>query len=93
MATFVISLTYSKPMDVVEARTDDHRAYMGQLFNDGVLLASGPYNPRTGGMLILNAEDLDAVNALLAKDPFYTEGVADYDIREWRPTTGGARFN
>ena len=44
-------------------------------------------------MLILNAEVWDAVNAQRAKGPFYTGGVADYDIREWRPTTGGARFN
>jgi len=84
-------LTYRVPMDVVEAATDRHRAYLRQLKADGTLVASGPFNPRTGGAFLLRVPDESAAAALDAVrdgDPFFTLGVANYQLLQWNPVIG-----
>ncbi|MHC4840571.1 MAG: YciI family protein [Planctomycetota bacterium] len=83
MPHFVVTISYIKPMDVVEEHTPAHREFSGNLANDGFLKASGPFSPRTGGMLICAAADKAAVEARLSSDPFWVHEVAIYDIREW----------
>lgn len=92
MPYFVVTINYVKPMEEVEAHTPAHRAYSGGLAQKGVLLASGPFSPRTGGMLIMRADSREDVDAVVADDPFKQEGIADYEIREWVPKVGAERF-
>lgn len=88
----IVLLSYKVPLAVVEEHTAAHRAYMKQLHEEGHLVASGPFVPRTGGALLIRAEDRAGVERLLAVDPFNTNGVADYDIRMWAPTLGASLF-
>jgi uncharacterized protein YciI len=92
MAYFIVTITYVKPMDEVESHTPAHREYSAQLAERGVLLASGPFSPRTGGMLIMQGESREAVDAVIADDPFKKESIADYEVREWVPKVGADRF-
>ncbi|OIN85723.1 MAG: hypothetical protein AUJ12_08390 [Alphaproteobacteria bacterium CG1_02_46_17] len=82
---FVILLHYLKPIEEVERIVVPHRAYLDQLYKDGVLLASGPQIPRTGGVLLAKGMDKEVLWELLHKDPFYTEGIADYKLIEFDP--------
>ncbi|MFA7277154.1 MAG: YciI family protein [Pseudobdellovibrionaceae bacterium] len=82
---FVIILTYKKPPDIVEAVRGVHRAFLDTLYAQNVLLASGPQIPKTGGILIARGMDQTELEALLQKDPFYTEGIADYQIIAFDP--------
>jgi len=43
---------------------DEHRAYLRELKAQGWLLASGPMDPRSGGMLMLRVPDEDSAAAL-----------------------------
>ncbi|HET8611274.1 MAG TPA: YciI family protein [Sphingomonas sp.] len=81
MAVFLISLTYKKSLEEVDRLLDAHIAWLKQGYAEGLLLASGRKQPRTGGMLIACGAR-DAVEALLADDPFRREGIADYAITE-----------
>ncbi|MDC1142212.1 YciI family protein [Planctomycetota bacterium] len=92
MPHFVVTIGYIKPMDIVEEHTPAHRDFCATLDTDGVLKASGPFSPRTGGMLICEATDKAALEALLAKDPFWVNKVASYDIREWVVKVGADLF-
>ena len=85
---FVATLTYRVPMDQVEAATADHRAYVKTLHEQGKLLASGPFAPRVGGMLMLQAGSRDEVDMMLVDDPFLDRGIATYEVRQWIPTIG-----
>ncbi|MDD3021576.1 MAG: YciI family protein [Alphaproteobacteria bacterium] len=82
---FVVLLHYLKPIEEVERVVVPHRAYLDQLYKDGVLLASGPQIPRTGGVLLAKGMDKEDLWELLHKDPFYTEGIADYKLIEFDP--------
>jgi uncharacterized protein YciI len=84
-------LRYRKPLEEVVKHVDAHRAYLGGLKAKGLLLASGPLDPRTGGALLLRVPD-DAVDATLDGvrdgDPFYKAGVAQYELLPWAPVLG-----
>jgi uncharacterized protein YciI len=84
-------LRYRKPLEEVIKHVDAHRAYLGGLKAKGVLLASGPLDPRTGGALLLRVPD-DAVDATLDGvrdgDPFFKAGVAQYELLPWAATIG-----
>ncbi|MCC7508052.1 MAG: GTP cyclohydrolase [Planctomycetes bacterium] len=92
MPVYVITIEYTKPMPEVEAATAGHRAYLKELFEQGRIIASGPFVPRTGGMLLLRAADAAEVTAVIEADPFHRQQVARYDVREWSPTFGAERL-
>src|SRR5690606_31419608 len=48
----LVLIRYRRPMDDVAAATADHRSYLAGLRDAGLLLASGPFDPRTGGALL-----------------------------------------
>jgi uncharacterized protein YciI len=81
-------LTYAVPLDQVLAHVDEHRAYLGTLQARGKLLASGPFVPRTGGALLLRAEDEGELAEMIANDPFAVKKIATYETRVWAPTFG-----
>jgi len=89
-------LRYLKPLEEVLAHLDAHRAYLRRLEADGVLLASGPLEPRTGGALLLRVADTDPAVALAAVrdgDPFTRLGVASYELAQWNPVIGRERMD
>lgn len=87
----LVILKYRVPLDVVESVTEAHRAYLRELKAAGTLVASGPFNPRTGGALLLRVADEGAAAALDAVrdgDPFWKQGIANYELLQWSPVIG-----
>jgi len=82
---FVILLEYLKPIEEVERLVIPHRAYLDELYGRGILLASGPQIPRTGGVLLAKGRNKEDLWDVLKKDPFYTEGIATYKMIEFDP--------
>lgn len=84
-------IRYRRPLDEVLRLIDAHRAYLGGLKESGVLLASGPFDPRSGGALILRVPDegsAAALDAIRDGDPFIQQGMAQYELLPWAPTHG-----
>lgn len=79
---YVVSLSYRVPQDIVDFHNDAHIAWLKKAFDDGVFIAAGRKVPRTGGMLLSRA-DRATLDASLAQDPFYSNGVADFDVVEF----------
>lgn len=79
-------IRYRRPLDEVQEVTEQHRAYLRDLKDEGTLIASGPMDPRTGGILLLNVPD-DDVTACLDRvrdgDPYVTFGLAQYELIPW----------
>lgn len=84
-------LRYRRPLDEVLAVIEAHRAYLRTLREQGLLLASGPMDPRAGGILLLDVPD-DTAHATLDRirddDPFTHLGIAQYELIPWLPTIG-----
>ena len=84
-------IRYRRPLEEVLPVVDEHRAWLRELQGKGILLASGPMDPRSGGALLLRVPD-DAVHATLDRvrdgDPFTQRGLAQYELIPWAPTIG-----
>jgi uncharacterized protein YciI len=79
---YVVSLTYRVPQDIVDYHNDAHISWLQKAFDDGVFIAAGRKVPRTGGLLLSQA-DRATLDASLKLDPFYTNGVADFEVVEF----------
>ena len=82
---------YRRPLPEIEAITEAHRAYLRWLKEQGLLLAAGPLDPRTGGMFLLRVQDaspLTDMDAVRNGDPFYQAGLATYEPLLWNVVTG-----
>src|SRR6201984_805243 len=65
-----------------------HLEYLIGLEKRGLLFASGPLNdgagpPSGAGLTILRAASPEDARALAEADPFVTNGVRTFDIKEW----------
>ena len=83
---FIAILTYKKPLSEVDRFLAAHREYLAEHYAAGDFIVSGPQTPRAGGVIMIKAENRIAVDAIIAKDPFNINDVADYQIVEFTPT-------
>lgn len=87
----VAVIRYRRPLDEVLVHQEEHRAYLRGLHERGILLASGPQEPRSGGVLLLRVSDdegLAALDAVRDGDPYTRAGVAQYELIPWQPVIG-----
>lgn len=81
---FVATLTYTGATEDIDARRPEHREWLDPHVASGLLLATGPMVPRTGGVLIVSSKiSRDDLEALLKEDPFSVHGLVDYAIVEF----------
>jgi uncharacterized protein YciI len=87
---FIASLTYTVPIERIDATLAAHLAWLKAGYETGHFLAWGPREPRDGGLIFVKAASRDEAEALLATDPFITEELADSTLIEWTPRFVGA---
>ena len=91
MTFFVVHYVYADHSETArdEIRSD-HRAYMRGLFDQELLVASGPWvGGADGALLILRADSIEQVEVAMDQDPFNVAGlVASRSIRQWDPVVG-----
>lgn len=85
-------IRYRQPLEAVLPHTEAHRAYLQSLKARGLLVCSGPLDPRSGGAALFrlaDGEDLWArLDALRDGDPYVQAGVAQYELLPWAVATG-----
>lgn len=89
---FIVSLTYTAPLEEVDKHLDDHVTYLKRQYAAGNFVASGRKVPRTGGVILSKLKNRATLEAILAQDPFHRAGVADYDVIEFDPSMVAAGF-
>ncbi len=83
---FVITLEYIKPLSEIEQFLPEHMVYLERYYADGTFLLSGRQNPRVGGVIIAQAASREEMMRIVAEDPFFGAGVAEYKVIEFLPT-------
>lgn len=89
---FVVLLKYLKPLSEIEKHVGEHRAFLDEGYAKNLLLASGPQNPRTGGVLLARGESRAELEEFLARDPFTLKKLAEYSIIEFTPVKFSPAF-
>ncbi|MEU6244206.1 YciI family protein [Streptomyces sp. NPDC047024] len=83
---FVLELTYTAPLDAVDAALAAHVSWLDEQYDQGLFLASGRKNPRDGGIILAVGADRAAIEEVVAGDPFVTAGVCEYRVTEFTAT-------
>jgi len=83
---FIVTLTYLKPVEEIDALMDAHVAWLRAQYEAGLFIASGRRVPRTGGVILARSGDEPALRAALAADPFAIHGAARFDVVEFTPS-------
>jgi len=81
---FVIELPYKADLKRIDAHMGAHMKFLRKYYAAGNFLASGRKIPRDGGIILAVGESRDAVEAIAKEDPFYTKGLADIRVIEFR---------
>ena len=79
---FIVSLTYTRPLQEIDRLLPEHLEFLHAGYREGVFLASGRRQPRTGGVILARARSREALLARLEDDPFRKAGAAEYEIVE-----------
>ncbi len=82
---------YRRPIEEVLKVVDAHRAYLGTLKEKGWVIASGPFEPRSGGGILLRIPDGTPDAELLRirdEDPYTRTGVAQWELLPWNVVSG-----
>lgn len=83
---YLILLNYLAPLTEIDSHLAAHRAFLKKHYDAGHFLVSGKREPRTGGVILAQADSLENVMQWISEDPFKQEGVAAYQIICWTPT-------
>lgn len=82
---FIVQLTYKTPLTEVDKYLQAHRQFLDYHYKQGLLIASGPLKPRTGGIIIAATSDRAHLEEVIKQDPYYLAEIADYQIIEFTP--------
>jgi uncharacterized protein YciI len=80
---FVIELIYNVPLAQIDAHMAEHVAFLKRHYNAGHFVVSGRKIPRDGGIIVAVGSRPE-IDAIVVEDPFYTHGLADFRIIEFR---------
>ncbi|MDL5159654.1 YciI family protein [Actinomycetospora termitidis] len=81
---FVCLLSYHQEIDRESALFAAHRGFVEQQIADGRFLCSGPRVGVRGGLVVAYGDDEAEARALFDRDPFVVEGVAGYELHQFR---------
>jgi len=80
---FIIDLNYIVPLEELDSHMAAHVKYLQKYYKMNVFVASGRKVPRTGGIILALADSIEAVEKIIAEDPFYKHGLAEFNISQF----------
>jgi len=81
---FVIELIYKADLARIAAHMAAHVRFLKKYYATGNFLVSGRKIPRDGGIILAVGGSRSQIEAIVAEDPFYAHGLADFRIIEFR---------
>ncbi|SAK43288.1 YCII-related domain-containing protein [Caballeronia fortuita] len=83
---YVINLRYTGALAEIDDALEAHRIFLERYFAAGVFVVAGPKVPREGGIILASGIERDRLDAIIADDPFAQQGLAHYDVIEFKAT-------
>jgi uncharacterized protein YciI len=80
---FIITLNYIVPLEELDEYMAEHVRYLKKYYKADVFLMSGRKVPRTGGIIIAQADSKEILEKIIADDPFYKYKLAEFTITEF----------
>lgn len=77
---------------VFEKHLAEHIIFLNKYYVSNNFICSGRKNPRTGGIILCNAKNMEEVKKIISEDPFNKNSIANYEIVEFQPTKYAENF-
>lgn len=90
---FIVSLSYKKDLSEVDKFLEPHINFLDKYYSENKFIFSGAKNPRTGGIIAVRNVNRDELHKIIEQDPFYQNGIADFEITEIIPTKYDEAFS
>jgi len=85
-------LIYTYVADMAARREEHRSAHLQRIIaqrDTGHIVFAGGFDPPTGGAVVFRGVDCEHVEAFVATDPYYVNGlVTDYRIERWNLLRG-----
>lgn len=85
MKHFVVDIQYLVPVEQLADVLPAHRAFLQTGYDKGILLLSGPKEPRTGGLVVARSESLEDLREFFSHDPYYLTKLVVHTFTEFNP--------
>ncbi|MFD0277741.1 YciI family protein [Kitasatospora sp. NPDC127111] len=82
---FVVTVTYTAPLDEVDRWRPAHGEWLNRLIAERSFLVVGRQVPLVGGVYLAAGMPVDELDRLLATDPYAVRGVATHSVVEFTP--------
>jgi uncharacterized protein YciI len=89
---YVVTLKYIRPPEAIAAHLDSHREWLVEHTKSGKIIATGPMDPPTGGIVLASCKDRAELDHILRADSFYVNELVEYDVRAFSPALCGDIF-
>ncbi len=83
---FVCITSYRGELPTDDPILVDHWAFLDAEFERGSIVASGPQQPRVGGVMLLRVPHEPAAHELMHRDPLVRHERIDYRLVQFQPT-------
>ncbi|HPF50170.1 MAG TPA: YciI family protein [Draconibacterium sp.] len=83
---FIINITYKAQLEKIDQYLAEHVRFLDEQYELGNFLASGRKVPRTGGIILSNADVKSDLEKIIETDPFFINNLADYELIEFVPS-------
>jgi uncharacterized protein YciI len=85
MKHFLVDIHYLIPVEQLTEVLIEHRAFLQTGYDMGILLMSGPKEPRTGGFVIARSDSQVDLESFFKNDPYAIKKVATHSFIEFNP--------
>lgn len=85
MKHYLVDIHYLVPVEQLVDILPAHRAFLATGYEKGLLLLSGPKEPRTGGIAVGRAASLEEIQEFFAQDTYHIKNVATHTFTEFNP--------
>ena len=80
---FIVTIEYKVDFSIVEPHLPAHLEYVDRYYQSGHFLISGRKVPRTGGVILVQADCHEQMQTIIEEDPFFQADVAHFEIIEF----------
>lgn len=80
---FIIDLKYIVPLEQLDEHMAEHVKYLNKYYKADVFIVSGRKVPRTGGIILAQADSKEILERIIANDPFHKHKLAKFTITEF----------
>lgn len=82
---FVVETYYIADPELAKPHMGSHKQFVEKYIKSGAFIFAGPKQDNTGGIIIMNANDLESVGRIMGEDSYVSEHIVGVKISEFNP--------